>query len=380
MQVQRITEVRPISLAEIKEIGTATGPCISILIPGEANSVLLRQAISQAEQALSKKGVEKAQSHKLMGALRDLAENFPHEGKGLAVYCAPDVCRAYHVAQPITESVTVGDRFNITPLIPALNAVRDFYLLALSQKHTRLLRCTDTASSEVELPPATPKSLWGDSQTDKPDHRESAHSSAGPDQGGMKGVSSSTNTESEDRDRYLAHFYKHVSEGVNAVLKDEAAPLVIAGVDYEIAAFRRVNVYPNLVEEPVHGSADGLKGGELHSRALEAVRGYFETPLKNALARYDELGSTRGSSTIREIVKAAHDGRILDLIISEGAQYMGKFDEATDDAKGHKQPADGDEDLLNFAALQTLLHASHVYVVPPSQTPHGAPAVAVFRY
>lgn len=380
MQVHRIPEVKPISLAEIKEIGTATGPCISILVPGEANSVLLRQAISQAEQALANKGIEKSQSQQLIRALRDVAENVPAEGKGLAIYCAPDVCRAYYIAQAVTESVTVADHFNIRPLIPALTGIGEFYVLALSQKHIRLLRCTDRASSEVELPAATPKSLWGDSQTDKPDHNEVNRGSAGPDQGGMKGVSSSTNTESEDRDLYLAQFYKHVSEGVKSVLKEGAAPLVIAGVDYEIAAFRRVNVYPHLVEEPVHGAPDGLKGGELHKRALEAVKGYFETPLKQALARYDELGGARGSSTIREIVKAAHDGRVLDLILSEGAQYMGTFDEARDDAKGHKIPGDGDEDLLNFAALQTLLHAGHVFIVPPSQTPHGAPAVAVFRY
>ena len=378
MQVQKIAEVKPISLAEIKEIGTASGPCISILTQ---NSVLLRQAIAQAELALTQKGVAKAQMRQLMEALSSLTANLAFEGKGLAIYCAPDICRAYYVAPPVTESVIVGEHFNIKPLIPSLGAGKPFYILALSQKHVRLLRCTDSSSSEVELPQSTPKSLWGDSQTDKPDHNEVNRSSAGPDVGGMKGVTSSTNTESEDRDRYLAHFYKHVSEGVTAVLKDEAAPLVIAGVEYEIAAFRRVNVYPHLVEDAVHGAPDGLKGGELHKRALEAVKGFFDLPLKTALSRYGEFaGTPRGSSKIREIVKAAFDGRVLDLVISEGAQYMGKFDEATDDAIGHKQPVDGDEDLLNLAALQTLLHAGQAFVVPPSEAPHGAPAVAVFRY
>ncbi len=68
--------------------------------------------------------------------------------------------------------------------------------------------------------------------------------------------------------------------------KNGTAPLVVAGVDYEIACFRRVNVYPNLAEDAVHGAADGLKGGELHKRALEAVQSYFSAPFKAALARY----------------------------------------------------------------------------------------------
>ena len=388
MSVHRVAETTSISLNDLKEIGSASAPCISILMPVDRaqdqsaqNPIRLKHAMKQAEEALRQWGMEAGRLVNMVEALKAAADDVRWDSQGVALYCAPEVCRAFQVDAVLPESVTVGQHFYVKPLIPLLHADQPFYVLALAQKHIRLLRCTEHTSEEVKLTDETPKTLWEDKDSDQPDHTQDNYSSGGPDVGGMKGVAFTTNTDSEDHFEYLQHFYKHVSEGVTKHLKEEAAPLVIAGVDYETAAFRRVNVYPHLVEESVHGAADGLKGGELHKRALEAVRGWFAMPLKAALARYEQFGGgERSSSHIKDIVKAAYDGRVLELVIAEGAQYMGNFNEATHDVKGHKQPVDGDEDLLNVAALQALLHGGHVFVVPAAQVPHGAPAVATFRY
>lgn len=39
----------------------------------------------------------------------------------------------------------------------------------------------------------------------------------------------------------------------------------------------------------------------------------------------------------------------------------------------------GDEDLLNAAAIQTLLNGGTVYAVEPEQVPDTAPLAAIFR-
>jgi len=328
-----------ISLIEIKEMGVVTGPCVSILLPNDRSlAVRLRQALETARPLLD--------SH-LFETLADIAHDVDPVGQALAIYCAPGFCRAFQLPHTVEESVTIANHFYIKPLLPALRSERPFYVLALSQKHIRLLGCTDSSSEEVELPASVLKF-----------------------------------PESEDNVLQLAHFYKQVSEGVTAFLRErhDDAPLVIAGVEYEIATFRKVNVYPNLALDVVHGAPDGLRGGELHKRALEAVQSYFESPFRTALARYEEAGTQRSSSTVKDIVKASFDGRVLDLILAGGARYMGVFDDLTRDVKGHKHPVQGDEDLLNVAALQTLLHAGQVFVVPANQIPHGAPAIAVYRY
>ena len=339
MQANHIADATHISLNEIKAMGVVSGPCISILLVNDQSfAVRLRQALEKAKASVD---------HHLFQALEGVAHGLEPTGKAVAIYCAPEFCRSFDLSETVEESVSIANHFYIKPLIPALQAEQRFYVLALSQKHIRLLRCTENHSEEVELP---------------------ASVLAFP--------------ESEDNVIQLSHFYKQVSEGVTAFLRErhDESPLVIAGVEYEIATFRKVNVYPHLAQDVVHGAPDGLKGGELHKRALEAVRSYFETPLRTALARFEEAGTQRSSSTVKDIVKASFDGRVLDLILAEGAHYMGTFDDSTWDVKGHKQAVEGDEDLLNAAALQTLLHAGQVFVVPANQIPHGAPAIAVYRY
>jgi hypothetical protein len=339
VQANHLADATHISLNEIKEMGAASGPCISILLPNEASfSLRLRHAVEKVKASVD--------AH-LFDMLEEVAHDLQPAEKALAVYCAPEFCRVFHLRRSVQESITVANHFLIKPLIPALQEDRPFYVLALSQKHIRLLRCTDESSEEVEIPPAVLQF-----------------------------------PQSEDNVLQLDHFYKQVSEGVTALLRDrhDDSPLVIAGVEYEIATFRKVNVYPHLVHDVVHGAPDSLKGGELHKRALEAVRSFFDAPLRTALARYEEAGPQRSSTTVKDIVKASFEGRVLDLILAEGAQYMGVFDDTTYGVKGHKKPVAGDEDLLNAAALQTLLHAGQVFIVQASQIPHGAPAVAVYRY
>ena len=44
------------------------------------------------------------------------------------------------------------------------------------------------------------------------------------------------------------------------------------------------------------------------------------------------------------------------------------------------EPAPGDEDLLDLAAIQTILNGGTVYVVEPEQVPGQTLLAAVFRY
>ena len=98
-------------------------------------------------------------------------------------------------------------------------------------------------------------------------------------------------------------------------------------------------------------------------------------------AMYEQLGgSDRVSVSIKEIVKAAHDGRVLYLFAAQGAQHMGNFDEMTHKVRTHGQERPGDEDLINAAVMQTLAHAGDVFIVARNKVPHGSQMAAVTRY
>jgi hypothetical protein len=187
-------------------------------------------------------------------------------------------------------------------------------------------------------------------------------------------------TTREDKPEYLAHFFRQIDRGVNEVLRGSSDPLVIAAVDRELALYRSVNTYANLAEEDVQGAPNGLKAGEMHARAIDALLRSYEKKVDDVLSEYNHKVGSGASNRLKDIVTAAHDGRVLTLLVSDSLEATGAFDEATHSVKGRQTGASEDEDLVNDAAVQTILHAGQVCVVPNSKLPNGAPLAAVFRY
>jgi len=382
----QLERTSPMTMQQLKVLSSSPGPCITILFPlhhEDTRQIRIagKNALQKVEQFLEQRNVDRKQLESIMEPLRGLTDELEAEPeqKGVVILRSPDLFQRYFVPQEVEESVTVADHFHVLPLIPVLWENRPFYILALSQKHVRLLRCTNTTSEDIELPPALPRSLDEFLQIEQPDHVLDNASYSGPGAGGT--VMFGTSVEKERKDKHLLHFYKEVDRRVTELLRNDSAPLVIAGVEYELPLYRIVSKFPRLVEEGVRGAADGLKGGELHKRALDIVRAYWQKDADDALAMYEQFGgSNRASVSLKEIVKAAYDGRVLHLFVQEGAHHMGNFDEMTHRVRAHREEHPGDEDLINAAGVETLRHAGNVYVVPGKKIPHGSQMAAVMRY
>jgi hypothetical protein len=68
------------------------------------------------------------------------------------------------------------------------------------------------------------------------------------------------------------------------------------------------------------------------------------------------------------------------LFVAVGIQVWGHFDPSTNTVHVHQDPEPGDEDLLDLAAIQSILNGGTVYVVEPEQVPDHAPLAALLRY
>jgi hypothetical protein len=280
------------------------------------------------------------------------------------------------VKQELDETVVVGDFFHAFPYIRAMQfAEQRFYILALSQNNVRLLRCTPTTSEQVELPPNTPTSLeqWLNTRMPNaaPNHGEVRESD------GSTGGSFTSTTDRDKKDEHVANFFRVINKAVVEVLRDEKAPLVLCGVEYERAMYKGINQYPNMMDEGVQGSAESLKGGELHARALELVQDFFAQPARQALELWEKLGgSQRVSDSFPDIVTAAFQARIAHLFAAEGAHTVGVFDRSTLQMKVQGRQ----EDLVNAAALQTLAFGGDVFILQPEHMPGKGQINAVFRF
>ncbi len=73
-------------------------------------------------------------------------------------------------------------------------------------------------------------------------------------------------------------------------------------------------------------------------------------------------------------------GRVETLIVPLGIQRWGRYDPETDSVRTDPEPTPWNDDLLNFAAAQTLLNSGSVYAVPQDQLPPQTEVAAIYRY
>ena len=104
-------------------------------------------------------------------------------------------------------------------------------------------------------------------------------------------------------------------------------------------------------------------------------------PLHDAAAQYrDYAASGRASTDVREVIPAAYDGRIESLFVASDQEQWGTFDPVTCSMHVHRMAKFRDEDLLDLAAAQTLLHGGAVYALEREHMPDTALIAAVFRH
>lgn len=368
------------SLKDLKPMLSSRGPCLTVYQSAKGKVLEWKESLRTLEPKITQYGPEGRELLKTISDWKALAPEDEPRGKSIAVFRSPEVFRVTWVDEQVRRRAFIGPHFYIRPVLAGLTRNKTFYILALSQKNVRLLRCTPRTSEEIPLPAGIAMNYEAYMNTAKPDHMKDNRSSPGRDAGSSKGVMFGTGSEREDKDEYLAHFFGQIDRGVNEKLRGKTQPLVLAGVEYELALYQNINTYPHLAREFVRGAPNSLKSGEMHARALDAMLRCYEMKVDSALAEYNHRAGGGASNRLKEVITAAHDGRVVTLLVSDSLETTGSFNEATHTVKGRETGTSEDEDLINDAAVQTILHAGQVLVVPNGKMPNGAPLAAIFRY
>jgi hypothetical protein len=382
-----ITEFQ--TLKDLKPILSSAGPCLSVYMTlssaspaqsAKTNALEWKETLREVEASA---GVYGDVGRELVRSISDWDEvlgGAEPKGRSIVVLRSPEVFVVSWVEQAVQSRAVMMPHFDIRPLLPELTRHKAFYVLALSQKDVRLLRCSSHDAEEVPFPDNVKTSYDRWLNMEKPDHTTDNMGTGGPSTGSMKGVMFTTSTAREEKDEFLSHFFRQIDRGLNELLRGKTEPVVLAGVEYELPLYRSVSTYDHLCEEAVRGAPNGLKSGELHARALDATLRAYEQKVDEVLAEWNHKVGSLASSRLKEVVTAAHDGRVLTLLVPESFERTGVFDEATHQVKGRETGTAADEDLINDAAVQTVLHAGNVYVVPNGKMPNGAPLAAIFRF
>jgi hypothetical protein len=354
----------------------------------QQNPIRLKNLLGEAEKKLLEYGVRRPEAEEMLRPVGELLNDrdfWQHQGDGLAVFLSDGYSRFFRLAERFDEMVVVSNSFHVKPILPLLTGNGNFYILALSMNQVRLLRASRDHVSEVELVDM-PKSMGEALQIEDPQKNLGFHTGTQNTVGGTGGerpaIFYGAGVEANKKDDILQYFHK-VDEGLSRHLEDESLPMVIAAVDYLQPLYREASTYRNLLEAGIEGSPDRQDAKELLAEAWERVEPIFTRNQQEALERFAELhGQQNGlaSSDLEPVVRAAAGGRVETLIVPMGVQRWGRYDPETNSIRLDPEPTPWNDDLLNFAAVQTLLNSGNVYVVPQDLVPGQSEIAAIYRY
>lgn len=368
-------------------------PSISFYLPVQQEggdtrqgSIRLRKMVKATEDALHEKGVRTVTIEKMLQPVRELYDDalfWEHQNACLALFVNEAGLTRYQLPINTDESVTISDRFMLRPMLSLLSQDGHYNLLCLGLSDTRLYRCTRHSMSEIKLDnlPDSLKAVFETYNVEKQLQHHSGSARGRRSAGGSVFHGSESMKDSE-KDR-IEEYFRLIDDSLRKVLADDRAPLVLACVDYLYPIFKSTAKQPKLMADHISGSPDTLKREDILRQGWEIVRPVFDQAKTAALKTCQNLmGTPRVVEDIRLILPAAQHRQIDSLFLLKNAQAWGKSDAHTGRVilADDRLPEFGEEELLDQAAMQTLLHGGQVFVLESEEMPEKTDCLAVLRY
>ena len=189
----------------------------------------------------------------------------------------------------------------------------------------------------------------------------------------MSGIRFGTSGNRESARDATEHYCALIDQGLRPLLSGR--PLLLMGVREEIAAYRRVSHYDSLLHTEVDGNIETLTPAQIAHLAAKAAQAEYQRLGEQVLAELKEMRDrSRAASGVREVLKAAGEGRVHKLCVRGGTEMVGPMEASLNRAN---LPT---EDLVNAAVVETLRNGGEVYVLPPEQMAVTESVCAVLRY
>jgi len=360
------------------------GLCMSIFMPThrkgtetQQNQIRYKNLLRKTEEQLIQSELRPQEVKEFLKPANELLGDVPfwqNQSDGIAVFLSPLSFNFYMLPINFEELVVVTNRFHVKPLIPAISGNIEFYVLAVTQKNVRLIECSRYSAGEIDLenvPEDLAELFRFDVVEKESQFHTRMHSAAFQGHGGG----------TDDPKDSMLRYFQQVDKGLRRLIEDKQRPLVFAGVDYLYPVYKEANTYTNLMDKAISGNPEELSAEDLRNQAWSVVESSFEKEKATAIEQYRQFfGTGRASTDIKEIVQSSYHGRVGILFVPVGLQQWGTYNPDTSEVILQDKATLGNEDLLDFAAIQALSNGGTVYAVNPKEVPGDASIAAVFRY
>jgi len=362
---------------------------VSLYMPTHQKGTEVRQdttrfknCLKRAEDQLVSLSMKPKEAKRFLEQAARLLEDgsfWHHLARGLVLFISENRFEIMRLPLEFQELVVAGGRFHIKPLLRLFNENERFYLIAVSANTCRFFLGTRDALTKISVK-GMPTSVEDVLRYDDSESQLQFHTKAPRSAGERPAIFHGQGVGKDDTFDHLYRYLTRVDRALHNLAGSTTTPLLFAGVESLFFLFKEITHSTSLLDSFVQGNPDSLKPYELHERVWPLVEGYVRKRANEALSRYREYAGTDiASSDLRVILTHAFQGRIETLFTPADEQVWGRYTPSRDRVVVHDERRKGDEDLIDTAAVYTLLKGGTVYMFK-DHSRIGGPAAALFRY
>jgi hypothetical protein len=325
-------------------------------------------------------GMDEAEARKFLRPILELPKQskWKQRGKGLAIFHSRQMSVDYWLDVSLEQACIIRQSFFVKPMLALQRTPLHFFVLAISRNQVRLLKANSNGFERLN-PRDLPKNMKQALNLQGADRGEQVHSAMHAALGKEAGVFHGQGGHRDTLKEELIEYFRVIDDAIKPALREATSPLILAGVDYELALYRHVCDSPLLSHEQLCGSFDHLDDRQLYAAALPLARVFGEESQRRAIARYmNQADTCFASDDLEEIMVAAHNGRLDLLLVKSGHDIFGRYDVETKSI----EPVDEtgpDFDLVEEAIEHCITHGGEVYAVD-DELSSPSPMHAIVRY
>ncbi len=348
--------------------------------------ITFKNILQKAKQQLEEKGLDQAAIEKVLKGGFELLNNesfWKNQTKGLAVYLSENGTKVIKLPVPVKEELIVNTSFLLTPLLPLMKKRKLFYLLLLSKHDSQLYEGDAFGLKKIEvegLPRGMDDVIRYEEKGGKQLMRRAGASAGAPSAQGASFHGHGTGL--ADDDEYLEQYLREVDQTLwTEILSTLQVPLIVAAVDYVLAAFKQTTHYKYLWSDHLTGNFEYEDKNALYEKVKAKMEPYFKEDTKKALLNFYN-NSTNGltSSIPSDVIPAAYYGQVSDLFVQKDEHIWGTFDEAGNQLVIHDTQQQNDECLINKSIIKTIMNGGDVHILAKEKMPADSKIAGFYRY
>ncbi len=260
---------------ELEELKAYKEPyCVTIYVPlldpsgaSNPNKIELKNLLRQTKIALLDTAISKRDLRKTLRPVQELLKDYefwPRHQESLALFMHSRFFRHYHIPDhQTTYMLTVERGFNLEPLLKAMHENLSYFVLALGHKNVQLYEGNHFHLRTVHLKDF-PANMDATLHYDENPKWHETHTIAPTGNGkGSEAYHGQYNVSQVDKEM-LEEFFRTIDHRLHYYLSSQHKPLILAGVNYLLPIYRKVNTYSYLWPKSIKGNI-----ANEHSRVIQ---------------------------------------------------------------------------------------------------------------